>query len=1072
MASTEAPKKEGAASSADPAENGDVNLVAGPDGTMMSKSAAKKAQKELDRQIKQAAKESLKAQRNESLGSGGAAKKEKVKKEVKEEPVWVNNSIAGEKKDMSQPMESGYNPDHVEQSWFEWWEKKGFYTPTEVSESDPYDPKKTFVIPAPPPNVTGALHIGHALTISIQDALVRWYRMRGYRVLFNPGYDHAGIATQAVVEKRIAKTEGKTRHDYGREAFIEKVFAWKDDYQGQIGQQMRRLGASYDYTREAFTMDEMRSKAVTEAFCRLYEDGVIYRANRLVNWCCKLTTTLSSLEVDQKQLNGRTLMSVPGYDPKERIEFGVIISFAYPIVDSTSNERIIVATTRIETMLGDTAIAVHPDDKRYKHLHGKFASHPFIPDRKIPIVADAIAVDMEFGTGAVKITPAHDPNDYEVGTRHNLEFINIMNDDGTLNETAGPFQGMKRFHARRAVIEALKEKDLYVETKDNPMTVPICSRSGDIVEPIIKPQWWIKSKILAKEAVEAVESQEMIIVPDLSMREFYKWMENIQDWCISRQLWWGHRCPAYYVNIEGEEYNDNDAANYVVGRTIEEAQSRAKDLAKGRKYTLTQDDDVLDTWFSSGLWPFSLMGWPDNTPDMKHFYPNSMLETGWDILFFWVARMIMLGVHLTGKIPFKEVFCHAMVRDAHGRKMSKSLGNVIDPLDVIQGIELQSLHDKLLQGNLADAEIKKAMAGQKKDFPKGIPQCGSDALRFTLCAYTSAGRDLNLDIARVEGYRKFCNKLWNATRFALLKLEGGFQPSAEPTPTGNESMVEKWILHRLDTVAQQVNVAFQERNFMLTCTTIFDFWLYEVCDVYIEAMKPIAESGDAAKITSSQETLYTALEEGLKLLHPFMPFVTEELWQRLPRRSTERQETIALTTYPESMPERRAFQQDSTNFGKIFTTIKAIRSLAGDYTLINNVQVFIDTKEAALQEVLQSQELLIRTLIKGCVSVKVVKAKSDIPPGCAINNVPELQTSVYVLVKGLVDIEKEISGLTKKMEINRQTKERAIVATKKDDFVKAPKDVQELQLEKIQQYDQDFNALEAAKKNFEMIRGE
>lgn len=973
---------------------------------------------------------------------------------------------------MSQPMESAYNPEHVEQSWFEWWEKKGYFTPSEPSESDPYLPENTFVIPAPPPNVTGALHIGHALTISIQDSLIRWHRMRGFRVLFNPGFDHAGIATQAVVENRIAKTEGKTRHDYGREAFIDKVFAWKDDYQGRISKQMRRLGASYDYSREAFTMDDMRSKAVTEAFCRLYEDGIIYRANRLVNWCCKLTTTLSTLEVDQKQLNGRTLMSVPGYDPKERIEFGVIISFAYEIADSTSNEKIVVATTRIETMLGDTAVAVHPDDERYKHLHGKLVKHPFIPERKIPIVTDAIAVDMEFGTGAVKMTPAHDPNDYEVGSRHKLEFINILNDDGTLNDHAGPFKGMKRFHARRAVIEALKEKGLYVETKDNPMAVPICSRSGDIVEPIIKPQWWVSCKPLAKQAVEAVEKQNMVIVPDLTKREFYKWMEIIQDWCISRQLWWGHRCPAYYVEIEGEERDANDASNFVVGRTLEEAQSRAEKLAKGKNFTMVQDEDVLDTWFSSGLWPFSLMGWPEKTPDMKHFYPNSLLETGWDILFFWVARMVMLGVHLTGSIPFQEVFCHAMVRDAHGRKMSKSLGNVIDPIDVIEGIALEGLHEKLLQGNLAETEVKKAIAGQKKDFPKGIPQCGSDALRFTLCAYTSAGRDLNLDIARVEGYRKFCNKLWNATRFALLKLEGGFQPSAEAKPTGSESLVEKWILHRLDSVASQVDVAFKERNFMTVCASIFDFWLYDLCDVYIEAMKPIAETGDARKIVSSQETLYTCLDEGLKLLHPFMPFVTEELWQRLPRRSTEKQETIALTRYPQSMAERKAFAKDATDFENVFTTIKAVRSLAGDYGLINNVQIFIDTKDARLQETLQSQELIVRTLIKGCTSMQVVKAGSQVPPGCAINSLAELQLSVHVLIKGLVDIEREITNLTKKMEINRQAKDRVIAQTKKEDFEKAPEEVRKIQLDRIQGYDQEHDALEAAKKNFEIIRGE
>ncbi|PWN36663.1 putative VAS1-valyl-tRNA synthetase [Meira miltonrushii] len=997
--------------------NGDSTSQAplGPDGQPMTKTALKKAAKEAERKARSEAKQALQAQR--IAAQPAAEKKEKAKKEVKTEPEYVNNTKPGEKKDLSQPMEAGYNPDHVEQSWFEWWEKSKFFTPRPVTESDPHNPERTFVVPAPPPNVTGALHIGHALTISIQDALVRYHRMKGYRVLFNPGYDHAGIATQAVVEKRIAKTEGKTRHDYGREAFLKRVFDWKDEYQSRIGNQMRRLGASYDFTREAFTMDETRSKAVIDAFCQLHEEGIIYRGTRLVNWCCKLSTTLSNLEVDQLQLNGRKMMNVPGYDEKDRFEFGVIISFAYPL--EGSDEKIIVATTRIETMLGDTAIAVHPDDDRYKHLHGKFVVHPFLPDRKIPIVADSIAVDMSFGTGAVKITPAHDPNDYEVGVRHKLPFINILNDDGTLNENAGEFKGMKRFHARRAVTEALKAKGLYVETKDNPMTVPICSRSGDIVEPVIKPQWWVNCTPLAKAAVDAVEKQNMIITPDVSRREFYRWMENSQDWCISRQLWWGHRCPAYLVKVEGKSQDPADSKNWVVGRTFEQAKERAEKLAAGAKYTMEQDEDVLDTWFSSGLWPFSIMGWPEKTDDLKHFYPNSLLETGWDILFFWVARMIMLGVHLTGTIPFKEVFCHAM--------MSKSLGNIIDPLDIIEGIQLQGLHDKLLQGNLDEKEVQKAITGQKKDFPKGIPQCGTDALRFTLCAYTSAGRDLNLDVSRVEGYRKFCNKLWNATKFALMKLEGGFQPASELKLTGDEGLAEKWILSKLDQAAQQVNAGFKERNFMNTCAAMYNFWLYELCDVYIEATKPIMEAGDERARASAQQTLYTCLEEGLKLLHPFMPYVTEELWQRLPRRASEKAETIALTQFPESLPERQALTQDATRFESVFSGIKAARSLAADYGLQTNLQIWLQTEKDDLLEALKSESLIIRTLVKGCKSLEIVKAQSDVPKGCE-------------------------------------------ALTKKEEFERAPEDVRNGQLEKLKTSDEEHAALLQAKANFESIR--
>lgn len=1055
----------GASANAESAENAAGAPVLGPDGQPMTKSAAKKAAKEAERKARSAAKQALQAQKPSTTPA--ADKKEKVKKEVKAEPAWVNNTKPGEKKDLSQPMEAGYNPSHVEESWYEWWENSGFYTPKPVTDAEPYDPKRTFVVPAPPPNVTGALHIGHALTISIQDALVRYYRMKGYRVLFNPGYDHAGISTQAVVEKRLAKTEGKTRHDYGREAFLKRVFDWKDDYQARIGNQMRRLGASYDFSREAFTMDETRSKAVVETFCRMHEEGIIYRGTRLVNWCCKLSTTLSNLEVDQMQLNGRKMMNVPGYDEKERFEFGVIISFAYPI--EGSDERIIVATTRIETMLGDTAIAVHPDDERYKHLHGKLAVHPFIPDRKVPIVADSIAVDMSFGTGAVKITPAHDPNDYEVGVRHSLPFLNILNDDGTLNENAGEFKGMKRFHARRAVTEALKAKGLYVETKDNPMTVPICSRSGDIVEPVIKPQWWVDCKPLAKAAVEAVEKQKMIITPDQSRREFHRWMENTQDWCISRQLWWGHRCPAYLVRIEGKQTDASDNANWVVGRTLEEATARAEKIANGAKYTLEQDEDVLDTWFSSGLWPFSIMGWPEQTPDLKYFYPNSLLETGWDILFFWVARMIMLGVHLTGTIPFREVFCHAMVRDAHGRKMSKSLGNVIDPLDIIEGIELNGLHEKLLQGNLDEKEVQKAIAGQKKDFPKGIPQCGTDALRFTLCAYTSAGRDLNLDVSRVEGYRKFCNKLWNATKFALMKLEDGFQPAADPKPTGNEGLAEKWILSKLNSAAQQVNVGFHERNFMNTCSAIYNFWLYELCDVYIEAMKPITEAGDEKARASAQQTLYTSLEGGLKLLHPFMPYLTEELWQRLPRRANETNDTIALTAFPESIVEREKLTPDAQLFESAFSAVKAARSLASDYGLANNIRVWLHTENKDLCQALQSQQLIVRTLIKGCKSLEIVQGQDGVPSGCGVLSLPELQLNVYVLVKGQVDIAREISNLEKKIDLNRQAYGRTEALTKKEDFERAPAEVRASQLEKLKLYDEEHATLVQARRNFDTI---
>lgn len=968
-------------------------------------------------------------------------------------------------------MEPGYNPDHVEASWFAWWEKQGFFTPKEPSASDPYDPEKTFVIPAPPPNVTGTLHIGHTLTISIQDTLIRWYRMRGYRTLFVPGYDHAGIATQAVVEKRIAKLEGKTRYDYGRDKFLEKVFHWKDEYQAHIANQMRRLGASYDFTREAFTMDESRSKAVTENFCKLHEDGIIYRASRLVNWCCCLNTTLSNLEVDQKELKGRTLMNVPGYDFSEKIEFGVIVSFSYKI--KGSNEKITIATTRPETMLGDTAIAIHPRDLRYTHLHGKFAEHPFLPERRIPIITDEQAVDMEFGTGAVKITPAHDPNDYEVGKRHNLEFVNILNEDGTLNNEAGPFAGQKRFSVRRSVVEELKRLGLYVETRDNEMTIPICSRSGDVVEPLIKPQWWVSCRPLADKAIAAVKSQGMVIVPQQSEREFFKWMEVIQDWCISRQLWWGHRVPAYFVNLEGvtqDKYHPAATKNWVVGRSETEAHERAKAIAGDKPYELERDEDVLDTWFSSGLWPFSIMGWPENTKDMEYYYPNSLLETGWDILFFWVARMVMLGIQLTGSIPFKEVFCHAMVRDAHGRKMSKSLGNVVDPLDVITGISLEGLHAKLLEGNLGSAEVQRAAAGQKKDYPKGIPQCGTDALRFALCSYTSAGRDINLNIMRVEGYRKFCNKLWNATKFALAKLERGFQPPAENRPTGQESLVEKWILHRLDAAVQEVNHGLETRNFMNATAAAYNFWLYELCDVYIEAIKPVMDAdGDPRAKSSAQATLYTCLEEGFKLLHPFMPYVTEELWQRLPRRPSEKHETICLASYPEHMPSRKS-QDAEADFDQIFAAVRSVRSIAADYGIQSNIQAIIETSDGKMAALYKEQSNFITTLVKGCKSVQIVPSASKVPAGCVVATL-SAKANVHVVARGAVDVAKELSKLNKKLQLNQASLDKEQKVQSKPEFEKMPQDVRDKSLARFKDLQAEAGALATARSNFERIAG-
>jgi valyl-tRNA synthetase len=681
-------------------------------------------------------------------------------------------------------------------------------------------PAGHFVIPIPPPNVTGKLHCGHALATSLQDVLIRWHRMRGFTTLYVPGCDHAGIATQSIVEKMLARREGKTRHDLGRQKFIERTMDWKTEYHQHLTHCLKRMGGSFDWTREAFTMDKERANAVTESFVKMHEDGLIYRSNRLVNWCVQLNTALSALEVDNKDIPGRTLLSVPGYERK--VEFGVLTHFKYQI-DGT-DQFIEVATTRPETMLGDSGIAVHPKDERYKDVVGKKARHPFI-DRLMPIVADDY-VDPEFGTGAVKLTPAHDPNDFNLGKKHNLAFINILNDNGTLNENTGSFQGQKRFDVRYSIVTALEEKGLFVKKEDNPMKVPICSRSGDVIEPIMKPQWWMRMESLAKPAVAVVESGELKIHPASSEKVYKHWMNNIQDWCLSRQLWWGHQIPAYFVKIEGEEGNKADDEMWITGRTEEEAQKKAGAKFSGKKFTLERDEDVLDTWFSAGLWPFSTLGWPEKTIDMDKLFPTSVLETGWDILFFWVARMVMMSLHLTGKVPFNEVYCHSLIRDSEGRKMSKSLGNVIDPVDIMDGITLEKLHAQLHAGNLDPKELKTAEKYQKTSFPQGIPECGADALRMALVGYTTGGGDIAFDVSVIHGYRRFCNKIYQATKYVLGRL-GDFSARAKVEKSGKESLPERWILHRLTTSAKKINHHLDKREFSLATQIAYKYF-YEV----------------------------------------------------------------------------------------------------------------------------------------------------------------------------------------------------------------------------------------------------
>ncbi|XP_035731135.1 valine--tRNA ligase-like [Vespa mandarinia] len=1070
------------------------------------------------------------------------------KKDSKDTALYTADTPLGEKKDVTGAMPDTYSPQYVEAAWYAWWEKQGFFKPEYGRKSIlETNPKGKFVMVIPPPNVTGFLHLGHALTNAVEDAITRWNRMKGRTTLWNPGCDHAGIATQVVVEKKLWREEQKTRHDIGREKFIEKVWQWKYEKGDRIYTQLRKLGGSFDWDRASFTMDPKLCRAVTEAFIRLHDDGTIYRNSRLVNWSCSLKSAISDIEVDKMELPGRTLLSIPGY--KEKIEFGVLVFFAYEIENST--DKIIIATTRIETMLGDSAIAVHPKDVRYIQYIGKYVQHPFC-DRRIPIIADEF-VEMEFGTGAVKITPAHDPNDYEIGKKHNLPFITIFDDNGNIIGDYGKFTGKKRFEARKAILKSLKEKNLFIEIKDNPMVVPICSRSKDVVEPLIKPQWYIKCDEMAKTAMKAVEDGDLKIIPEQYKKTWYRWMDGIRDWCISRQLWWGHRIPAYLIKNINNTVNKGktDDTYWVSAHSENEAKEKA-----AKKYgldindiILEQDPDVLDTWFSSGLFPFSIFGWPDNTEDLKAFYPGTLLETGHDILFFWVARMVFLGQKLLGQLPFKEVYLHAMVRDAHGRKMSKSLGNVIDPMDVIKGISLEDLHKQLLDSNIDPNELKRAIEGQKRDYPQGIPECGTDALRFALCAYTTQGRDINLDILRVQGYRFFCNKIWNATKFALMYLGSelnydesqsngigiigdykwyqstlnetciqdalnnyledypyldGYTPSQGDVKiynilnsldvqfsnyphlyrwynhmetfnehekavfrteqnamlpqcackdhkninnsqlTGKETNVDLWMLSRVSYTVNTCDEAMAQYDFTTATTACYNMWLYDLCDVYLEYLKPIFQSNNNEAKLQARKVLFKTLDVGLRLLHPFMPFITEELYQRLPRKK-QTYPSICISPYPEIIecPWRNHEIEKDIDFAQ--KVIKNIRSARATYNLPNKLKTegYIKCDDHTLINRIVKYQNLIETLAYSTISLEKP------PLGCAIVTITD-KLQVHLLLKGLIDPKKELEKLKKKevqlTEIIQNIKQAMSIT---DYYTKVPLDVQKSNEEKM-----------------------
>ena len=935
-------------------------------------------------------------------------------------------------KDYTQPIASQYHPVDVESEWYEWWESNQFFLPRSGGISptceDATDVKKeNFVIVIPPPNVTGYLHLGHALTTAVQDTLIRYHRMKGHNTLYVPGMDHAGIATQVVVEKRIQATEGVSRHQLGRETFISRVWEWKKDHGGVITQQLRLLGSSVDWSRERFTMDSKCSAAVQEAFVRFHEEGLIYRSTRLVNWCPTLQSAISDLEVEYIDVTPGLHIRIPNYE--KTVDVGTMTSFAYHI--SGSEDEIIVDTTRPETILGDTAVAVHPDDPRYQKYKGTNTRLvcPFREDT-IPLLFDSVLVDMNFGTGAVKITPAHDPNDFQAGERHALPFLTVMDEEGKIS-TKGEFHGMHRYDCRRAIVKALDSKGLLRGQRGHTMRLGICSRTQDIVEPHLVPQWFVNCSTMAQRSVQAVRTGELKLIPSVHEATWYRWLENIKPWCISRQLWWGHRIPAYSLFLDGKPLCREPNENWIVGRTAEEARSKASlkhrlSSDETSRLELRQDEDVLDTWFSSALWPFSVLGWPDlNDEDFKTFFPTSLLETGHDILFFWVARVVMCSLHLVGKLPFKEVYMHAMVRDKSGDKMSKSKGNVVDPLDVLRGITLEKLQEKIRLANLAPKEVEKAKALQQKAFPKGIPECGADALRLGLLSYTVSGKSVNLDIDRILGYRQFCNKLWNAVRYALYFALG---EDFEPPSSLNEdalslSMHCRWILSRLDACTQACNISFREYDFSTLTTAIYRFWLYDFCDVFLELTKPVMQhDGPLRDITRA--VLCHCMEHALRLLHPMMPFVTEELWHRLPGNSSFVSPSIMLAPYPQSSN----FRNESIEEGmtQLLDVVHALRSLKTRYRLTNKVKpdayVVCHGKSNSFSELFtrHAQDTLAALAVLG--HVEIVSSRNDVPLGCA-TNVLSSSTTVCLQLQGLINPAEELARLEKGMSSIKLQKE-------------------------------------------------
>ncbi len=935
-------------------------------------------------------------------------------------------------------METTYNPQSIEQKWYQTWENKGYFAPQNKPDADNY------CIMIPPPNVTGTLHMGHAFQDTIMDALTRYHRMKGDNTLWQPGTDHAGIATQMVVERQLA-AEDKSRHDLGRDAFIDKVWEWKEHSGGTITRQLRRMGGSLDWAHERFTMDEGLSDAVHKVFIQLYDEGLIYRGKRLVNWDPILHTALSDLEVISEE------------------ETGHLWHFRYPLTDGSGH--LVVATTRPETMLGDSAVAVHPDDERYKHLIGKTITLPLV-SREIPIIGDDY-VDMEFGTGCVKITPAHDFNDYEMGKRHDLPMHNIFTVDAHINDEAPEkYRGKERYEARDEIVHDLKALGLLEKIDDHKLMVPRGDRSGTVIEPYLTDQWFVDltrdklddgrpggKAVITDPAIQAVRGGDINFTPKNWENTYFQWLENIQDWCISRQIWWGHRIPAWY----------DEAGNVYVGRS--EAEVREKhslgDIA------LRQDDDVLDTWFSSALWPFSTLGWPEQTDRLQQFYPTSVLVTGFDIIFFWVARMIMFGMKfMDGQIPFKDIYIHGLVRDSHGQKMSKSKGNVLDPIDLIDGIELEALVAKRT-ANMMQPELAKKIEKQtRKEFPEGIPAFGTDALRFTFASLASTGRDISFDLGRIEGNRNFCNKLWNAANFVLMNTE-----EKDCGQNGGDielSAADRWIRSRLQQVEKAVCESIDGYRFDLAAQAIYEFTWDEFCSWYLELSKPVL-NGDTseAQQRGTRRTLVRTLEAILRLAHPIMPFITEEIWQKVAPLAGKQGPSIMLQSYPEADAEKIDVAAEK-EMQWVMEFIAGVRKIRSGMNIAPSKPLPVLLANGSAQDIawLDANESAISFLAR-TESINWLSEGEEAPES-ATSLVGEMK--LLVPMAGLIDKEAELARLEK--EIGKLEKEVQRIGGKlgNEKFIgKAPEAVVQKEREKLADAESSLASLVEQRQKIEKL---